>query len=256
MRLLLCSGSSKRVGYFERALRESAHSVSRAGDVAGATWLLRQEDFDAVLLFSSASMEETETAEYTTQIRSVVQSRSPSLWHQPLIFVLCEVASPMHRTRLLRAGADACFCEPIYFAEVEARLRSFRRHVTSVEPETPPPAAERIAWFPERDVSADHAMVQREAPRLDEDLRALCYAGTRLDLSVREYLFIACLMQQAPHPVPHERLLQYCWYDNEDVLRSVVGQTALRLRRRLQAAAMPLQIASVPRFGYRLIGES
>jgi len=254
VRLLLCTGASKRATYFEKAFRESAYSVSIAVDIVEAKWLLRTEDFDAVVLFARAGESDKQIAADTRQVREVVQARSPEAWRQPLIFALCDAATSALRATILRAGADACFCEPIYFAEVQARLCAFRRHAPSVQINGLLDQAETIA--------AAHA-VGRAAPladapettvgRLNAGRRELIFAGVHLGLSAREYLFVDCLLQHAPQPVSHEQLLQYCWAENDDVLHSVVGQTALRLRKRCQHAGMAVKIESVPRFGYRLI---
>ncbi|WP_347556964.1 winged helix-turn-helix domain-containing protein [Robbsia sp. KACC 23696] len=244
------------MAYFEKALRESAHSVSIVTDIDGANWLLHTEDFDAVILFERAGESETKVAEDTRAVRETVRSRSPETWRQPLIFVLCDSATSSLRTTVLRAGADACFCEPIYFAEVQARLGAFRRCVPSA-------AQEEALGEPEKRAATDR--VGRGGQTLDADAsgaevgyldagrRELIFAGVHLSLSAREYLFVDCLLHQAPHPVSHEQLLQYCWSENDDVLQSVVGQTALRLRKRMQHAGMAVKIESVPRFGYRLI---
>jgi two-component system, OmpR family, response regulator len=222
MRVLLVSSSDAEAAYLHKAFRESAHSLQTADNLRYALYLALHEEFDAIVISSDAA-----TVMATLLDALPEFSRLPSA---PAVIVTLSHASPSDRSRILRAGADACFVQPYSFLEMQERMLALHRAA-----------------------SARSSQV-REQPglKLDPLTRDLVEDGQRVLLTKREYLLIECLMRQANAPVAREQLIRYAWADKEDVDPASVNLVVSRLRKKLEAHGVRAKVETVSRFGYQL----
>lgn len=222
MRVLLVSSSDAEAAYLHKALRESAHSVHTADNLRYALYLAANEEFDAIMIAAPG------TASLATILDALPEfARLP---RAPAIIVALAHASAYDRSRILRAGADACFAQPYSFLEMQERMLALHR------------AASTRSNQP-RDTYA---------LKLDPLTRDLVEDGRRVLMTKREYLLIECLLRQANAPVAREQLIRYAWSDKEDVDPSSVNLVVSRLRKKLEAHGVRAKVETVSRFGYQL----
>lgn len=223
MRILLVSSSEAETVYLHKAFRESAHSVHAADNLRYALYLASHEDFDAVVI-----------AAVGVSILAPLFDALPelaSLPRAPAVIVALATGTANDRTRILRAGADACFVQPYSFLEMQERILALHRTVI-----------------------ARSGPGSSDAPflRLDPLTRDLVEDGKRVLMTKREYLLIECLLRQANAPVAREQLIRYAWPDKEDVDPSSVNLVVSRLRRKLELNGCRARVETVSRFGYQL----
>jgi two-component system OmpR family response regulator len=222
MRILFIPCSHPESAWLCKALQESAHSVLRAEDLPDGMVLAAHEAFDAVVV----------TALEPQSLMALLDAL-PALTRAGAAAVVAVVGqcSPAQRARVLRSGADACFCQPFSFIELHERLQAFDR------------AQSARGW------KAQPAAAKLE---LDPTTREFVAGGTRLDVTRREYLLLECLMRQFNAPVPREQLIRYAWPETDYVDPSSVNLVVSRLRRKLAGRVPQVRIETVNRYGYQI----
>jgi two-component system OmpR family response regulator len=228
MRILFVAASHPESAWLYKALQESAHSLQRADDLRDGAFLATQEPFDAIVLMS------LEPASYDGLLAALPQFGEAATG--AAIVVVLGQSSAQDRTRMLRAGADACFGQPYSFIEMHERMQALRRNAVSRAAQDLPPA-----------VAAASA-----ALTLDPLTRELVDGQGRLVVTRREYLLLECLMRQPNAPVPRDQLIRYAWPEKDDVDPSSVNLVVSRLRRKLAQHLPDVQIETVSRYGYQI----
>lgn len=107
----------------------------------------------------------------------------------PLIFVTT-LCTPEHRVRGLEAGADDYLCKPFTMPELAARLRALIRR-------------SRMPSRPRRVGVADLVW--------EPDLRRVHRGEQRLDLTSKEYLLLALLLERPGQVVSREEMALALW---------------------------------------------
>ena len=223
MRVLFVSPPHPESTWLYKALQESVHSLQRADDLRDGVFLATQEPFEAIVVMS------LEPPSYSSLLDALPQFSAAS--SGAAIVAVLGPASAQDRTRVLRAGADACFGHPYSFIEMHERMQALQR--TSV-------------------ARATHDRAAAPALALDSLTRELVDGERRLVVTRREYLLLECLMRQLNAPVPRDQLIRYAWPEKEDVDPSSVNLVVSRLRRRLAQNLPRVCIETVNRFGYQI----
>ncbi len=223
MRVLLVTGTQPEAAWLQNALIESAHSLERVHDLKDAIFLAGQELFDAVIVMA------TETPPHACLLAALPKLASESRG-APIIVTL-GAAHAKERTQVLRAGGDACFCQPWSFIELHERMQALRRFN--------PVAVQRIGQ-----VSV--------FPGLESGTRELVCGERRLQLTRREYMLLERLLRQPNAPVSRSDLIRYAWPDHDDVAASSVNLVISRLRRKLAPNCPDVNIDTLKRYGYQL----
>jgi len=132
----------------------------------------------------------------------------------------------------LDAGADDYMVKPFAYGELVARLRAIVRRAS--------PAAER------------RGAVLRCGPiDLDEGLRRVTVAGHAVELTLREFALLECLMRHPDQVLSRDQLLDHAWPFGTAVTLNSVDAYLSFLRRKLGPAAAA-HIRTVRGIGYRL----
>src|SRR5579863_711673 len=223
MRVLFIAPPHPESAWLFKALQESAHSLQRADDMRVGIFLAGQESFDAIVAMT------LEPAAYAALL-GVLPELSGSAGGAAIVVVLGPAAA-QERTRVLRAGADACFCQPYSFIELHERMQALHRTAQARATQDQPGASEL---------------------QLDALTRELVDGGRRLAVTRREYLLLECLMRQFNAPVPRDQLIRYAWPETEDVDPSSVNLVVSRLRRKLGQHLPEVRIETVSRYGYQI----
>ncbi|WP_144110518.1 response regulator transcription factor [Paraburkholderia sp. BCC1886] len=226
MRVLFVGPSHPEAAWLFKALQESAHSLQRADDLRDGLFLASQEPFDAIVLMVIEAGLYSELQGFVTELADVTRGAS--------IVVVLGAANAQDRTRVLRAGADACFCQPYSFIEMHERLLALQRNKGGV-------GAAGAAVF--------------DLPSLDGGTRELVVGVRRVAVTRREFLLLECLLKQVNAPVAREQLIRYAWPEKEDVDPASVNLVVSRLRRKIAAKVSVVRIETVSRFGYQVVVE-
>ncbi|MFM0741133.1 winged helix-turn-helix domain-containing protein [Paraburkholderia xenovorans] len=225
MRVLFVGPSHPEAGWLFKALQESAHSLQRADDPRDGVFLASQEAFDAVVLMV------LDAGAYAG-LHELVAEFSAAAGGAALVVVL-GVADAQQRTRILRAGADACFCQPYSFIEMHERMQALRRIGSA--------RATAVSSTVVQDISLDAAT------------RELVFRRRRVAVTRREFLLLECLLKQVSAPVARDQLIRYAWPEKEDVDPASVNLVVSRLRRKLSFDLPEVSIETVSRFGYQVL---
>lgn len=238
MRILLISPHHAEGAWLHKALHESAHSLQRADDLRDGVFVAGEEPFDAVIVVALDGA-------LLTALHAMLPGLVEVARGAAIVTVLGVEASARERSRLLRAGADACFRHPFSFIEMHERMLALSR--TAMKPLARPAAA-----LPPSSQNALSAQAARAAPRLDAATREIVDGERRAGLTRREYLLIECLLREACRPVPRELVIRYAWPEKDDIDASTVNLVVSRLRRKLDGAGIDVRIETISRYGYQL----
>jgi two-component system, OmpR family, response regulator len=230
MRVLFVGPSHPEAAWLFKALQESAHSLQRADDLRDGLFLATQEPFDAIVLMV------LEAGLYAALLASLAEFAATG--SGAAIVAVLGTATAQDRTRALRAGADACFCQPYSFIEMHERMQALQRigggrGFAIVSGSSSIPAAV-------------------DTPTLDAATRELVFGRRRVAVTRREFLLLECLLRQVNAPVARDQLIRYAWPEKEEVDPSSVNLVVSRLRRKLQGDVPELRIETVSRFGYQV----
>ncbi|HEY1999148.1 response regulator transcription factor [Paraburkholderia sp.] len=228
MRVLFVATPHPESAWLYKALQESAHSLQRADDLRDGAFLATQEPFDAIVL---TSFEPSSYSALQAALPQFVEAGGGAA----LIVVLGQT-SAQERTRVLRAGADACFGQPYSFIELHERMQALRRTVVLRAVQDQPAAS----------ATAEAALT------LNPLTRELTDGSHRLVVTRREYLLLECLVRQVNAPVPRDQLIRYAWPEKDDVDPSSVNLVVSRLRRKLAEYLPDVHIETVSRYGYQI----
>jgi two-component system, OmpR family, response regulator len=239
MRILFVGPPHPEAAWLFKALQESAHSLQRADDLRDGVFLASQEPYDAVVLMV------LEVGFYSS-LQGFIGEFAAAANGAAIVAVL-GMATARDRTRVLRAGADACFCQPYSFIELHERMAALQRV-----------GGGRLAVGVA--VGAGSGFVSAAAPGLpavggaclDAATRELVFGGRRVAVTRREFLLLECLLKQVNAPVARDQLIRYAWPEKEDVDPSSVNLVVSRLRRKLVGDVPEVRIETVSRFGYQV----
>ena len=146
------------------------------------------------------------------------------------ILMLTAAGTLKDRVEGLDLGADDYLGKPFDFPELVARVRALGRRSTPASPPT----------LESGDVTLDRAR------------RIAFRAGSRLELSPKEFSVLECLLASCGRVISSEELLQRVWDEAADPFTTTVKTTVRRLRQKL---GDPPVIQTVREAGYR-IGDS
>jgi two-component system, OmpR family, response regulator len=244
MRVLFVGPSHPEAAWLFKALQESAHSLQRADDLRDGVFLATQESFDAIVLMV------IEVATYPSLLTFLGEFSATA--NGASIVAVLGAATAQDRTRVLRAGADACFCQPYSFIEMHERLQALRRiSGARAGAGAAVGVAAGVGGVAATSVNAP-APLAFNSPTLDTATRELVVGLHRLAVTRREFLLLECLLRQVNAPVARDQLIRYAWPEKEDVDPSSVNLVVSRLRRKLQDDVPQVRIETVSRFGYQV----
>lgn len=236
MRVLFVGPSHPEAAWLFKALQESAHSLQRADDLRDGVFLASQEPFDAIVLMV------LDVGLYSS-LQGFIGEFAVAGSGAAIVAVL-GAATAQDRTRVLRAGADACFCQPYSFIEMHERMAALQR-VGGVR------GTLGGSGFASAAASAS-VLSAVGGPSLDGATRELVCGARRVAVTRREFLLLECLLRQVNAPVARDQLIRYAWPEKEDVDPSSVNLVVSRLRRKLLGDVPEVRIETVSRFGYQV----
>jgi DNA-binding response OmpR family regulator len=220
MRVLVVDDEPRMGELIRRVLLAERHVVDLAEDGVGALALAKAGGYDAIVL--DRMLPDLDGTEVLQLLRSR-GDRTP-------VLLLTALGSVEQRVAGLDAGADDYLAKPFEFSELLARLRALGRR--------PVAAAE------ERLVAGDI--------ELDEQRHVARVADTTVELTAREFAFLAYLIRNAGQVLSRRQILDAVWGAEPDVYSNVVDLYVSYLRRKLAAVGRARRLRTVRGVGYTL----
>lgn len=209
MRVLVAEDDRKVRRHVVHALQAAGHAVDETGDGEEALWLLRETDYDAVVL--DIGLPGRDGLSVTRAARAAGR-RVP---------ILLATARGELQTKItgLDVGADDYLVKPFSTEELLARLRALQRRA---KPDMEP--VMRVA-----DLEID--LRSRTARR----------GGRDIMLTNREFALLETLAEASPRPVSKTALVERVWDRHFDAGTNVLNVYVNYLRKKLDTpGAVPL----------------
>jgi two-component system KDP operon response regulator KdpE len=156
-------------------------------------------------------------------------------WSRAPILVVTADGAEDRKIRALDEGADDYVTKPFSMPELLARLRVAIRHSRALGP-APSDGLYEVGDL--RIDTSDHSVIQ---------------AGRSIDLTPKEFAFLALLARYAGKIMTHRAILRHVWgpeaEDHIEYLRTYANQ----IRKKLDDGPRSTRLVTEPAVGYRLI---
>jgi DNA-binding response OmpR family regulator len=153
--------------------------------------------------------------------------------HRVPILMLTARDAVADRINGLDAGADDYVVKPFAYEEVSARLRALARRAAG----------------PARD---DGVILSSGPIALDETRRRVTVDGRPIELTLREFSLLECLLRHPGHALSRDQLLDLAWPFGVAVTPNTVDAFITFLRRKLGPRGAA-RIETVRGIGYRMV---
>ncbi len=220
MRVLVVEDEPRMGELIRRVLVAERHVVDLAADGVEGLSLARGGGYDAIVL--DRMLPDLDGTEVLRLLRSR-GDRTP-------VLMLTALGSVERRVEGLDAGADDYLAKPFAFAELLARLRALSR---------------RPAALAEQRLSAGDIV-------LDEQRHVARVGDRALDLTAREFAFLAYLIRHCGQVLTRQQILDAVWGAEPDVYSNVVDLYVYYLRRKLATVGRDRRLRTGRGVGYTL----
>lgn len=240
MRILLVDDEIEMANAVAKILQREGYQVQCAQDGRQGQQIALQTPFDLFIL--DWMLPEVTGLEICRSIRAAGQMT-------PVLFLTAKDTLD-DRVDGLDAGADDYLVKPFELRELLARVRALlRRH--PLIPTAHMPASDQLK----------HALISSE-PNLSKSLiieglelqianQVALRAGRSIELSEKETVLLAYLMQYPHQLLTHDRLSQHLWQGGDFPASNALAAQIRLLRRKIEFPGMPELIHTVYGKGYR-----
>ena len=220
MKILIVEDEAKTGDYLRKGLGEAGFIVDLARDGSDGLHLARTGDYDLVVL---------DVMLPGLDGWAVLRTLRRGGRELPVLFLTAR-DQVEDRVRGLELGADDYLVKPFAFSELLARVRTLLRRGKTKEPEV------------------------LRAADLELDLlrRRVTRAGTRIDLTAKEFALLELLLRRQGEVLPRSLIASQVWDMNFDSDTNVIEVAVRRLRAKVDEPFEPKLIHTVRGMGYVL----
>jgi DNA-binding response OmpR family regulator len=223
MRLLVVEDEHRMVELLRQGLREEGHTVVCAGDGMEALPLLREHEFDVVIM--DVMMPRMNGFEMASQMRAENN-------YTPLLMLTAKDTVP-DIVQGLDLGADDYMTKPFSFEELLLRLRALKRSATVCRPST----------------------LQVADLLLDSASHRVMRAGQAIHLTRTEYNLLERLLSDAGKIVPRDALILSVWGRQYGIGTNTLDAFVRLLRNKIETDGREKLIHTVRGVGYVIRAE-
>lgn len=224
MRILVVEDDTPLASFVCKGLEEEHYAVDTASDGEQARAMAIEFDYDLLVL--DLNLPRLDGLSVLKEVRQV----KPNL---PVLVLTARSRVP-ERVEALDAGADDCLIKPFSFAELSARVRALMRRGR----------APLESQFAVADLKLDR--VERKVER----------AGTRIELTSKEFALLEYLMKNAGRRVTRTMIIEHVWNLGFDTTTNVVDVYINYLRKKVDQGFSPKLIHTIRGVGYELSGRA
>ncbi len=221
--MLIVDDEVKTAEYLERGLTEQGYVVDVAANGIDGQHLALNEDYDVVVLDVMLP-----GADGFQVLRALREHKHTA------VIMLTARDSVDDRVRGLREGADDYLVKPFSFLELVARLQALTRRGRSQEP----------SQLQVGDLSID--LLSRKAVR----------AGTRIELTAKEFALLAVLARRQGQILSKTTIAELVWDMSFDSNTNVVEVAIKRLRAKVDGPFPTKLLRTIRGMGYVLEAEA
>jgi two-component system copper resistance phosphate regulon response regulator CusR len=223
VKVLIVDDEVKTAEYLERGLTEQGYVVDVAANGIDGQHLALNEDYDVVVLDVMLP-----GADGFQVLRALREHKHTA------VIMLTARDSVDDRVRGLREGADDYLVKPFSFLELVARLQALTRRGRSQEP----------SQLQVGDLSID--LLSRKAVR----------AGTRIELTAKEFALLAVLARRQGQILSKTTIAELVWDMSFDSNTNVVEVAIKRLRAKVDGPFPTKLLRTIRGMGYVLEAEA
>jgi two-component system OmpR family response regulator len=220
LRILVVEDAQKVADLLKRGLEEEGFAVDAAARGEDAVWLATENDYDAIVL--DLMLPDIDGFEVCARLRRA-QRWSP-------VLMLTARDAVQDRVRGLNVGADDYLTKPFDFRELVARVRALLRRGAS-----PRPAVLTVGDL-----------------QLDPATRETTRAGTRIDLTAKEFALLEYMMRHPDEVLTRQQLIEHVWDFAFDGDPHVINVYMGYLRDKIDRPFARASIQTIRGAGYRL----
>ena len=219
MRILVIEDELKTAAYLKKGLEESGYAVDVASDGPQGLILAQEEEYDVIVLDVMLP-----GMDGWTIVKTLRSTRTT-----PVLFLTAR-DDVDDRVRGLELGADDYLVKPFAFVELLARVRTLARRG--------PPRESELIKVGDLEMDVNRRRVKR--------------AGTRIDLTPREFSLLQLLARRQGEVLSRTQIASYVWDMNFDSDTNVVEVAIRRLRTKIDDNFPVKLIHTVRGVGYVL----
>ncbi len=221
--ILLVEDEANIASFIERGLQEFGYEVRVAADGDTAWGCICQENFHLLILDVMVP-----GIDGLTLCRRFREKQG----YQVPVIMLTALGTTDDIVRGLEVGADDYLVKPFRFVELEARIRALLRR-----------AGVEMAAVPE-------TLLQCSDLSLDPASRRATRKGKVINLTIKEYRLLECLLKHKGTAVSREDLLRYVWEEKEFDRTNVVDVYVNYVRGKIDKGFSRKLIHTVSGIGY------
>jgi two-component system KDP operon response regulator KdpE len=229
-RVLVAGANPTQVGRIGLALEEQGYAVHTATSLQQGLQQLFRVPFQLAIIDVSTVNSQWDGWEFCRRIREVAET--------PILLITASALSK-DVVRGLQLGADDCLTMPFHMPELLARVEALLRRTA------PRPPERQLALYANKDLWVNLRG------------RQVWVRGVPIELTIREYNLLACLIQHAGQTLSYNQLLDRVWDSSRTAVKvEVLKQYVWRLRQKMEKdPKQPHYILTERGVGYRFMGD-